>query len=227
MTVPALSSGAWLDITTWPRRAHYELFRAYEQPFWSVCTDVRVSGLHRRAHEPGGPSFFLASLFAALCASNATEEFRYRLRPEGVWRWDRIDIGSTVLRRDETFGFAYFAHASTWTEFERSGRIEAERASVATGPLDPQDERDDLVHTTVLPWIRLTGFAHARRHARGDSVPKIVFGKHFERAGERWLPVAVDVHHALADGLHVGRWLERFESELEQVAAAPPLDAKP
>jgi chloramphenicol O-acetyltransferase type A len=175
---------------------------------------------------PGGPSFFLATLFASLRASNAIEEFRLRLRPEAVWLHERVDVGSTVLRHDETFGFAYFAWCDSFARFEQDARVEVDRVAASTGALDPQDERDDLVYHSVLPWIRLTGFIHARRRRPLDSIPRIVFGKHFEREGERWLPVCVDAHHALIDGLHVGRWLARFEQELATVATAEP-DALP
>lgn len=216
--------GRWLELESWPRRGHYDFFRTFEEPFFSVCTDVRVSELFARSRAPGGPSFFLGTMYASLRASNAVEEFRLRLRPDGVWLHDRIDIGSTVMRGDETFGFAYFAHADSWQQFNRAASAEVERVARSTGATDPRDDRDDLIHHSVLPWIRLTSFAHARRRNPLDSVPKIVFGRHFEREGERWMPVAVDVHHALADGLHVARWLERLESELALVGAEPPLD---
>jgi chloramphenicol O-acetyltransferase type A len=34
------------------------------------------------------------------------------------------------------------------------------------------------------------------------------------------MPVSVEVHHALVDGIHVGRFLERFQTLLRQPAAA-------
>jgi chloramphenicol O-acetyltransferase type A len=46
-------------------------------------------------------------------------------------------------------------------------------------------------------------------------VPKIVFGRHREAGGRRWMPVSVEVHHALVDGLHVGRFFERFQALLD------------
>jgi chloramphenicol O-acetyltransferase type A len=47
-------------------------------------------------------------------------------------------------------------------------------------------------------------------------VPKISFGK-FIRDNERTLmPFSVEVHHALVDGLHVGRYLARMEEMLAQ-----------
>jgi chloramphenicol O-acetyltransferase type A len=81
------------------------------------------------------------------------------------------------------------------------------------GSFRPRDD-DDRIHFTALPWIAFTSFSHARNWGREDSIPKMSFGK-FIREGERTLlPFSVEVHHALVDGVHVGKYLERFEQML-------------
>src|SRR3954471_1884414 len=97
--------GHALDLTTWNRRHHYELFRKYRQPFFSVCVDVDVTRLWRAAKRPGGPPLFLALLFFMLRAANETEALKLRLRGSGVWRHDRLDVGPTIMRSDGTFTF--------------------------------------------------------------------------------------------------------------------------
>ena len=205
--------GTFLDLTNWPRRRHYEFYRVYDQPFFSITSDVCVTRLYRRTSEPGGPSFFLSTLFESLRAANQCEELKLRLRPDGVWRHDRIHGGSTVARPNETFGFGYFEFVSDYEEFEQRGRRTIAEVA-ASDTLEPLAERDDLIHYSVLPWIRFTSFAHARTSSALDSVPKIVFGKRFERNGDFWLPISVEVHHALVDGVHVARFLEAFQSRL-------------
>jgi len=74
--------------------------------------------------------------------------------------------------------------------------------------------RDDLIYFTTLPWVSFTSFAHARKRGRGDSVPRIAFGKFLRESERTLLPISVEVHHALMDGLHVGRYLTRLEEAL-------------
>jgi chloramphenicol O-acetyltransferase type A len=209
-------AGAWLDLETWERRSQFQFFRVYDQPFFNICTEVDVSRLHERARAPGGPSFFLATLHLSLRAANHIPELRMRIRGERVWTHDRIHAGSTILREDETFAFAYFDFEPRFARFEMLGREVIDRARRSRGALDPQDDRDDLIHYSVLPWIHFTSFSHARRWHREDSVPKIVFGKHSERDGARWMPVSIEVHHALLDGIHVARFLEQFQNALRE-----------
>lgn len=205
--------GRWLDTDGYPRRSHHALFLGYEDPFWSVTVEVDVTGLHDASRGADGPSFFLACLHASMRAANAVPEFRQRLRAERIWEHERVEAGATILRADDTFGFAYFAWADDFERFESPARDEIARVAGEAGPSDPRDDRDDLIHHSVLPWLRFTAFGNARRGG-GESIPKVVFGGHGERDGRRRMPVAIQVHHALVDGLHVARYVERLEREL-------------
>jgi chloramphenicol O-acetyltransferase type A len=204
----------FLDLDTWPRRSHFDFYRAFDQPFFNLCAEVDVTALAERCREEGGPSFFVASLYLSLLAVNDVEAFHYRLRGDRVLVHDVVHGGSTVLRPDETFAFAYFDFAPDFARFAAAAERTLEAVRQGPAGLDARTERDDLVHYSVLPWVSFTSFAHARLRRSEDSVPKIVFGKHREAGGRRRMPVSVEVHHALVDGLHVGRFFERFESHL-------------
>ena len=78
---------------------------------------------------------------------------------------------------------------------------------------------DDMIHFTTLPWVSFTSFAQARKFNPEDSVPKIAFGKFTKESERVLLPISVEVHHALVDGLHVGRYIARLEEALAQPEA--------
>ncbi|HEX8211173.1 MAG TPA: CatA-like O-acetyltransferase [Longimicrobium sp.] len=209
--------GHYIDLDRWARREHFHLFRGYDRPHFSVSTDVDVTALYEASRRPEGPSFILATLFAGMHAASATEAFRLRIRGERVWCHDTVSIGCTVLRPDRTFGFGYFPYDPSFSRFAADGRAELERARAGTSLLEDAREEDDAyLHSTVLPWIRFTSFTNALR--REDSVPKLVFGQRFA-VGDAWrMPVAVEVHHALVDGIDVGEFLKR----LQDLLAKPP-----
>ena len=76
------------------------------------------------------------------------------------------------------------------------------------------DWRDD--HST-LPWLRFTAFTNAI--PRPDGIPRIVFGKVFADGASSRMPMGIEVHHGLVDGIDVARFVERFEAH----AATRPL----
>ena len=203
--------GQSIDLRTWRRREHYELFRRYAQPFFSVCVDVDVTPLWRRSHTSGGPPFFLTSLFLMLRAANATEAFRLRLRKRGVWLHNHLAVGSAVLRLDHTFTFARVESSGRLEQFVARG-AQAIAESQARKRLEPYADPDDIVYHSSLPWLRFTSFTNAIGGT--DSIPRIVFGKCTKEGRRFVMPVAVEVHHALVDGLDVARFLERFQRGL-------------
>lgn len=205
-----------LDLDAWPRREQFDFFRTYDQPYFNVCVPVDVTELLDFTRSTGR-SFFLTSLYLSLAAANETEPFRYRLDGDRVRVYERIHGGSTVLLPDNTFTFAYFDFTEDFVAFEEKATDKLEWTYQGSPDFDPRDDADDLIHYSVLPWLSFTSFSHARRRDPNDSIPKISFGKYTEDGEGRWkMPVSVAVHHALMDGFHVGRFVDRFQAKLAE-----------
>jgi len=199
-----------LDLENWNRKELFYFFREYEQPFFNICADVDVTSLVRFTKERN-ISFFKASLYLSLKTANEIEPFRYRIRENKVIVHEVIDGGSTVLNEDETFSFGYFDYHPNFEKFEEKATKELERLASQAKSVNPADERDDLIHYSMIPWISFTSFTHARKPAKEDSVPKIVFGKYTKKNDSVKMPVSVEVHHSLMDGIHVGKFFELFQ----------------
>ena len=202
----------YLDIATWPRRDTFEFFRGYDKPFFNVGTSLDVTNLVGEIKQRPGFSLSLAYHYFALRVVNEIEPFRYRLRGDQVLVHDVIHGGTTLLLPNETFIMAYFDYQEDFGQFMHDAMktIEAQRAA---GAFDPRPE-DDRIHFSVLPWISFTSFSHARNWGREDSVPKMAFGKISEVNGRRMMPFSVEVHHAMMDGITVGRYLDRLQQAL-------------
>lgn len=214
---PYETAGHFLDVAAWSRRQHFDLFRAFHNPFFSVCVDVDATAVWELCRAVGSPSFYVVSLFHSLHAANETEAFRLRLRGDRVWVHDSVRASATVLRTDETFGFGVFPPSASFAEFNAQAVPEMARAKQPR-PLEiPRPGEDDLIYHSSLPWMRFTAFSNAL-NGGSDSVPRVVFGKCAERGGRWLMPVAVEVHHALVDGLDVGRYLDRFQRALASFA---------
>ncbi|PYS32359.1 MAG: hypothetical protein DMF75_12210 [Acidobacteria bacterium] len=205
----------YLDLTNWARRDLFEFFIGYTNPYFNVCTRVDVTKLVALVHDRPGVRISLALHYFALRVANEIEPFRYRLKDEKVFVYDVVNGGTTVLLPNESFAYAYFDYQRDFEKFLSDMGKAVDDVRTGSGPLKPT-MRDDVIYHTTLPWISFTSFAHARTKGRGDSIPRIVFGK-FTKENERiMLPISVEVHHALMDGLHVGRYLSRLEDALAE-----------
>lgn len=210
-----------IPLDSWPRRAALEHFRRMAQPAFSVTVPVDVTGLRGRAARHGATPW-LAYHHAALEAANSVDAMHQTLTAggTGVREFAVIHASTTVLRDDGSFGFLTLPRDPSLADFAARARPNIERVRRASGDLfaadDPGDVREEtLVHMTALPWLAFTAFTHAR--GVGDDRPKVAFGRFTEAGGRLVMPVAVDVHHALCDGVHVGRFFEQLQARLDAI----------
>jgi chloramphenicol O-acetyltransferase type A len=199
----------YLDTEAWSRRHLFQLFKSYDGPFFNVCADVDVTALldFTRRREL---SFFVTYHYLSTRTANEIESFRYRLRGERVLVHERVDAGAILLLPDESFTFVYFDYEENFAGFHAHACATLDGARREPPPLDAREDRDDLIYHSVIPWVAFTSISHARDSRRQSGIPKITFGKYRDVSGRALMPVSVEVHHALMDGLHVGRFFERL-----------------
>lgn len=203
-----------IDQATWNRREHFVFFSAFEEPFFGVVSEVDAAQARVRAQELR-ISFFQVYLHAALTAVNQVENLRYRIENGQVYCYDQISASATLGRADHTFGFSFIPYHPTLQVFGEGLAAETEAVRQSTGlRLSPETARPDVIHFSAMPWIHFTGLTHARSFSHPDSIPKISVGQLRCEGSRQLMPVAVNVHHGLADGYHVGLFLEAFQQEL-------------
>lgn len=203
----------YIDLATWPRRELFEFYRDFDKPYFNICTRLDVTDLLKELRNHPGVSVALTYHYFALKAANEIEQFRYRLRNGQVLVHDVINGGTTLMLPNDTFTLVYFDYADKFAEFIGPAQRAIDHAKIDSA-FRPRHEDDARIHCTTLPWISFTSFSHARNWRREDSVPKISFGKFSQENGRTLMPFSVEVHHALVDGLHVGRYVTRMEEML-------------
>ncbi|WP_400190182.1 CatA-like O-acetyltransferase [Hymenobacter sp. B81] len=207
-----------IDLAGWNRREHFAFFSAFEEPFFGVVADVDATRAYARAKELG-VSFFQFYLHAVLRAVNEVEALRYRIEGGQVYCYEVIHASATLTRPDNTFGFSFVPYAAALADFGRGLAAEAEAVRRSSGlRLNEVTARPDVIHFSALPWVSFTGLSHARSFSHPDSVPKISVGRARRLGPQLLLPVAVNVHHGLADGYHVGLFLDALQRHLDAEA---------
>ncbi|HAF15124.1 MAG TPA: hypothetical protein DCK93_08790 [Blastocatellia bacterium] len=203
----------YLDVTNWARREVFEFFLGFDKPYFNICTRLDVTNLLKLLRQGPKVRMSLAYHYFALRVANEIEPFRYRLRQGKVFVHDVIHGGTTVLLPNENFTLAYFDYQENFVKFIAQAERAVGEVESGDGAFRPSPS-DDRIHFTTLPWVSFTSFSHARNWGREDSIPKIAFGKFIRENDRTLLPISVEVHHALMDGLHVGRYLTRLEEAL-------------
>ena len=198
-----------IDIQTWKRRHHFELFSKFEEPFFGVTIKVDCTSAYMKAKEKG-VSFFLYYLYRALKAANDVENFRYRIIENQVFEFEKVNASPTINRPNGTFGFAYMDYFEDEKYFYEKALEEIENVK-NTISLLPAVSSENVIHFSAIPWLDFTSISHARSFSHPDSCTKISFGKMTEINGKREMAISIHGHHALMDGVHVGLFVDKFQ----------------
>ena len=205
----------YLDLETWNRRAAFDFFRGFDIPSFNLCARLDVAQLKQAIKDLDVGSLSLAYHFIAIRLANDIAPFRYRLEGDQVRVHDNVHGSTTVLRADNSFGFATLEHNRSFAAFCEQGTRALANGRRQDAPFEPAEYETATVHMTTLPWVHFTSYSNARQWGPNDSIPKIAFGRIDQDGSRQWMPLSVEVHHALMDGVHIGRFFERFEAALK------------
>ncbi len=202
----------FVQIEKWERRDHYHFFGGMDYPHFNICANLDLTVFDRFRRERGLP-FFSPLLYLSIRAANRVKEFRYRIRGEKVVEHEQISPAITVLGADRTFGYATVEYDSAAEIFLQRATETISRAK-ANPTIVEDSRRDDVIYYTSIPWVSFTAVTHPIS-LPADSIPRIAWGKYFTDGDRLLLPYSVQVHHALADGLHLGEHFNLLQSLLD------------
>ena len=203
-----------IDLDNWSRRQHFTFFSSFEEPLWGTTTVVDVTRALQASKNQNIP-FFIYYLYQCVRATNAIENLRYRINPDGkVVLYDHIGASATVLRANETFGFTFIPYQDKLSSFKKEVEKEITRVK-STKDLFPPEDPIDVIHYSAVPWLNFTSLSHARSFKKNDGVPKISFGKYYQEGQHKKMAISIHVHHGLVDGIHIGRFINRFQELLD------------
>jgi chloramphenicol O-acetyltransferase type A len=202
-----------IDLQTWPRREHFKTFSSFDHPHFSMCANVNLTYFYPFLKQRG-ISFTVAVVYVLTRAANAIPEFRYRIRPEAVVEHEVVHPSVTILGEDDLFTFCAFDYSVDFSAF--AIRAAEQIAYVKAYPtLADKPGQDNLLFMTSIPWVSFTSFTHPTHLNPPDSVPRFAWGKRFAEGKALKMPLDVQAHHALADGIHMGRYFAEVQEYLQ------------
>lgn len=203
----------FIDLETYPRRRILEAFATCEVPCLSVTNLVDITGV-KTVCEQAGCSFFVGMTFLISKAVNRVPELRHRLIEGKLVEFERVDPGYTVLLKDRTFSFCDSRHYEDFPSYRDHAEICIDL--VKQCPDLGTGEKHHMFFITNLPWFSFTAITHPYQK-RYASIPVISLGQYVAQGERILIPIAIQVNHALVDGIHLGD----FYAHLSSMCHAP------
>ena len=188
-------------------------------PHFNICANVELTEFIPFLKDKQIP-FTPSIVYLISKVANAIPEFRWRIHDQKVVEHSVVHPSFSVYTEvADVFSFCEVAYQDDFSNFIKNAqqRMEEMRQNPS---FSDKDGRDDYLFLSSIPWVSFTGFQHAMQSHPTDSVPRMVWGKYFEEHGKIKMPLSVQVHHAVVDGRHVGRFFQEFEALAKEIALA-------
>ncbi|MFL9832806.1 CatA-like O-acetyltransferase [Chryseobacterium terrae] len=203
-----------IDLESWNRKEHFEFFSKMKSPYFGFTTEVDCTKAYETAKE-NGYSFFAYYLYKSMVAINTVDELKLRIVDDQIILFDEVHVGSTIGREDGTFAFSFFHYSENFETFNErlQDQIETVQNSTGLGISNDVLPINHIRHTTI-PWSSFTTVLHPTNFDPKECIPKIAFGKFSIKDGKKMMPVSIEAHHGLADGIHLAKYIEEFQRQL-------------
>lgn len=202
-----------IDIENWNRKDHYKYFKQLNYPHFNICANLDITRFYEYIRETESP-FFISMLFTSTKAANGIKEFRFRIREDMVVEHENVSPSFTIMTEGDVFSFCNVKFIDEFKDFKTNASIEINKVKNDVS-IEDEPGRDDLLYITSIPWVSFTSVTHPIQMNPVDSIPRISWGKYFEENGKIKLPLSVQVHHSLVDGIHVGQYFNTLQEILD------------
>lgn len=203
-----------IEFTHLHRKKHFAFFSKMDQPHFSVCANVDITNLHAfiKKEKLG---FTPTIVYLISKTANAIPEFKRRIREDIVVEHEWIHPSFTVATDvEEVFSFCEVEYTPNYRQFVTAVRKRQEEMR-SNPSIEDEHGRDDYLFLSSFPWASFTNVMHPMHYNPVDSVPRIVWGKFFPQNDRLLMPLSVQAHHALADGIHIGRYFQTIQELMD------------
>jgi chloramphenicol O-acetyltransferase type A len=202
-----------INLEGWPRREHYLFYKEFEYPYFSLCAEMDITDFLPLIKQEE-ISFTAAVMYLVARVANGIPEFRQRVREGNPVEYEVVHPSATILSKEDLFTFCTANYQDDFLAFIKELQQEIQRIK-SEPSLEEKIHDDGMLFMTSIPWVSFTSFMHPVKLSPADSVPRFAWGKFREEGQKTIMPLSVQGHHALMDGLHVGIFYKEFQHLLD------------
>ena len=202
-----------IDIEHWDRKEFYEHFIKEVVCTYSVTVNLDITNLKHERLYP-------VMIWLLTGTVNEMSEFRTSLTKEGLGIYDSMHPMYTVFNKDhKNFSGIWSYYSSDYNEFLHNYECDIAVYSTSTRYAPKAGTPENSFNISMLPWVEFTS-CNINVYDEGKFLlPIFTMGKFFERDEKRFLPLSIQVHHAVCDGYHVGIFVEKLQEKIFHFSA--------
>lgn len=197
-----------IDIDNWKRKEFYDHFINEVVCTYSITVNLDITNLK-------GQRLYPALIWLITKTVNEMPEFRTSLTKDGLGVYDSMHPMYTVFnKQNKNFSGIWSYFSEDYGEFLQNYEADEKEYSKSTEYTPKKGTPENSFNISMLPWI---GFTSVNINVYDEGkflLPIFTIGKYFEQEGKRLIPLAIQAHHAVCDGYHVGLFVEKIQDKI-------------
>ncbi len=200
----------FIDLQTWERKEFYEHFTKEVVCTYSTTVNIDITNLKNKRLYP-------TIIWLLTNTVNQMPEFRTVLTNEGVGIYDEMHPAYTIFNeKNKNFSGIWTEFNSDYNVFLHSYELDLEKYSSSVNFAPKPNRPSNSFDISMIPWFTFTSFNINVYDEGKYLLPIFTLGKYFDENGKRLLPLSIQVHHAVCDGYHIGKFVQTLQNFVNQ-----------
>lgn len=199
-----------LDFQSWERKEYYEHFINKVICTYSTTVNLDITNLQNTRLYP-------TMIWLITKVVNQMPEFRTALTDEGVGIYDEMHPAYTIFNAEnKNFSAIWTEFHPDYQEFLKTYKTDVKTFSSSVQYAPKAHRPPNSFDISMVPWFTFTSFNINVFDDGKYLLPIFTLGKYFDVDAKRFLPIAIQVHHAVCDGYHIGKFVEILQTLIDQ-----------
>lgn len=201
----------------WKRKEYFQHYFTQVPCTYSMTVKLDITGLIARKRK-----LYPTLLYAAATVVNRHEEFRTAVDAHGqVGVFSEMMPCYTIFHKDtEEFSNVWTEYSPDYETFCSRYRDDMARYGDCKGMTAKPEPPANTFPVSMIPWMTFEGFNLNLQKGYDYLLPIFTFGKYYEDRGTYYIPLSLQVHHAVCDGFHTCRFIQEMQELLHQLGEA-------
>lgn len=197
-----------IDIKTWKRKTYFEHYFSNVPCTYSMSVRLDITQLIKT-----GKKLYPTMLYCISTVVNRYEEFRTAFNSDGALGvYTSMNPCYTVFHKNtQTFSNLWTEYNADYDAFCKAYAddvsIYGKREEFNAKPSMPEN----VFNVSMIPWVSFEGFNLNLQKGYDYLIPIFTMGKYFQDENKTILPMAIQVHHAVCDGYHIGLFVNDLQ----------------
>lgn len=201
-----------VDRSNWKREEYFNHYFSVIPCTYSITVKLNITAIKAKKLK-----LYPTLLYCITTAVNRHEEFRTVMKNGVLGIYEMLNPCYTIFHEEtKMFSSIWTEYFDDYEKFCQAYDADVKKFGSAEGLFAKPVTIENIFPVSMLPWTSFEGFNLNLQKGYDFLLPIFTLGRYYEANGQFFLPMSLQVHHAVCDGYHVSCIIE----EIQQLIAS-------